>query len=160
MTYGSSLSSCESSRAVGVFTLPCRDRYLSYSYAVQFSLGWKLHMQIIQRNTKIILLPQQRKEVNSLWTTRFLGKGSRFLKRKHKGGSVPNNPYFLDLAFITFVFFPHRESLSQEKNIYYVHIISIKKLTKTTNRIKGIGFLRFVIKYLHVDMSVCHIHYC
>lgn len=44
----------------------------------------KLHMQIIQYNTKITSLPQQRKEVNSLWTTWFCERLSAFSNERIK----------------------------------------------------------------------------
>lgn len=50
-------------------------------------------------------------------------------------------------TWLLLIFFFHRKkNVLQEKNIYYVYVTLIKKLSKTTNRIKGIVFLRHVIK--------------
>lgn len=63
---------------------------------------------------------------------------------KDKMVCVPNNPHFLDLAFINF-FSTEKKFVTREKYLLCIHYFD-KKPSKTTNRIKGIVFLRLVIK--------------
>lgn len=112
------------------------------SHAVLSWLDWKLQMQIIQQNTKIILLLQQ-KEENYMG---FSERVSHFSKESIKQfASQAIHTFWIWLLLQFYYFFTEKKFVTREKYLLCIHYFD-KKLTKSTNRIKGIGFLTFVIK--------------